>query len=296
MEPISSFLGTMGSLPSKLDMLLDPECRLPKELKDRMQLLKADLKELATYLEALSMANNPHLVAKCWMKEVHELFYDIEDYICNIENEIKFSKPVHLITKTRFVCKINHLKINGLPRRLKWHQQIGTMISEFRIYVQEAIERYERYDLHCCTYRHKQVSVSCLLPTPYELTTDLVLDGRMSEFIKWLDYDKDQKLKVVSIVGSSGIGKTTLAKLLYTRSGGQFDSRAFIQVPQKPNMKRLLCDIVSQVQQNNQHHDCKELDLIDNIRRQLQDKRYCCFFFLKSITEIPYIPTMPICP
>nr|XP_015616244.2 disease resistance protein RGA5-like [Oryza sativa Japonica Group] len=273
-QAISSSLGTMGCLITKLDMLLDQGCKLPKGVKNRILLLKGDLEEVGTYLEDLSKVDDPHLMAKCWMKEVRELSYDIEDYTYNIEDKIKLAGHVHLNTKTRFVCRINHLKISGVPRRLKWHQQIGSMISEFRIYVQEAIERYERYDLHSCTYRQRYASVSYVLSTPYEQTADLVIDGRTSKFIKWLANDGDPKLKMVSIVGCGGIGKTTLAKLFYNKFGGRFDCRAFIQVPQKPNMKRLFCDIISQVQQNNPHEDCKELELIDNIRRHLQDKRY----------------------
>uniref|UniRef100_A0A0D9XRY0 AAA+ ATPase domain-containing protein n=1 Tax=Leersia perrieri TaxID=77586 RepID=A0A0D9XRY0_9ORYZ len=273
-QAINSSLGTMRSLLTKLDMLLDPGCRLPTEVKDNMQLLKSDIEEVGTYLEDLAKVEDPHLMAKCWMKEVRELSYDIEDYINNIEYKIKFARAAHLITKTSFVCKINHLKINGVPRRLKWRKNITNMISEFRIYIQEAIERYNRYDLQYCTNPNRYMPVGCVLPTPYEQTGDLVIDGRMNEFIQWLANDGDQKLKVVSIVGSSGIGKTTLAKLFYTKFGGQFDYRAFVQVPQKPDMKRLLCDIISQVQKNNTPYNCMEPDLIDNIRRQLQNKRY----------------------
>ncbi|XP_052137342.1 uncharacterized protein LOC127755707 [Oryza glaberrima] len=274
MHPISSSLGAMPSLLTKLGMLLDQGCRLPKRVKDRMQLLKGDLEEVGTYLEYLSKVDNPHLIAKCWMKEVRELSFDIEDYIYDIEDKIKFVRHVHQNSKTKFVCKINPLKIDGVPRRLKWNQQIANMISEFRIYVQEAIERYKRYDLHLCSSRHSYVPGGCVLPAAYELTANLVIDGRTNKFIKWLANDRDQRLKVVSIVGSGGVGKTTIAKLFYTKFGGQFDCRAFIQVPQRPNVKRLFYDIISQVQQNNPYDDCNVLDLIDNTRRHLKDKRY----------------------
>ncbi|XP_040384467.1 disease resistance protein RGA5-like [Oryza brachyantha] len=271
---VSSSAGAMGSLLTKLDMLLDPGCRLPKAVRSSVQLLKCDLEEVATYLEDLLKVDDPHLMAKCWMKEVRELSYDIEDYTCDIEDNIKCVRSIHLNRKARFICKVNHLKINGAPRRLKWHQQIRNRVSKFRIYVQEAIERYERYDIHCCTDRHRYVCIGSMLPTPYDQIANLVIDRRTSEFIKRLANDGDQKLKMVSIVGCGGIGKTTLAKFFYTKFGGQFDCRAFIQVPQKPNMKSLFCDIISQVQQNNPRDDCKEFELIDNIRRHLQDKRY----------------------
>ena len=65
--PISASLGAMGSLLGKLDVLLAPEYRLPKEAKDGIQLLRGGLQEIATSLVDLSEAEDPPLTAKCWM-------------------------------------------------------------------------------------------------------------------------------------------------------------------------------------------------------------------------------------
>uniref|UniRef100_A0A8R7QXX3 NB-ARC domain-containing protein n=1 Tax=Triticum urartu TaxID=4572 RepID=A0A8R7QXX3_TRIUA len=57
----------------------------------------------------------------------------------------------------------------------------------------------------------------------------------------------------------------------------QFDCRAFIRVSKKPDMKRLLRDLFSQLHQKKQPlpTNCNELGISDiNIRKHLQDKRY----------------------
>ena len=77
-------LGAMKLLLEKLDMMLGPHgCKLTKGLNDRSQLLKDDLEEIGAYLEDLLEVEDPPLAAKCWMKEAHELSYDILDCVDN---------------------------------------------------------------------------------------------------------------------------------------------------------------------------------------------------------------------
>jgi Holliday junction resolvasome RuvABC ATP-dependent DNA helicase subunit len=90
-----------------------------------------------------------------------------------------------------------------------------------------------------------------LLPTPYEETADIVIDSRMSDFINSLANDGDQQLKVLSVLGSACLGKTTLARVLYNRFGKQYHCRAFIRVSKKMDIKRTFHDILSQLQRHN---------------------------------------------
>ncbi|XP_052133766.1 uncharacterized protein LOC127752443 isoform X2 [Oryza glaberrima] len=274
--PICASQGAMGSLLGKMEeLLVSPDgSSLPKGVKDRMLLLGGDLGVVAAYLADLSELEDPPPTAKRWMREVRELSYDIEDYIDEFGAAPRPGRRAN--TMARFVCRIGRVKVARLPKRLKRHQQMGKMVSQFRIYVQEAIERHGRYGLDCCDHRRRYVSFGPMLPSrPYgEEDAQLVIDGRVSEFIERLADDEDQKVKVVSVVGSSGIGKTTLAKLLYNRIGGQFDCRAFVRISQKPDMKRVFREMFYQVQRKQPPDDYKELALIDSIREYLHNRRY----------------------
>lgn len=147
-------------------------------------------------------------------------------------------------------------------------------------YLQDAIERHDRYKLHCCsTLRHRFLSSGRMLPTPYEEAAQIVMDDRTETFINSLvsnDAADQQQLKVVSVLGSGCLGKTTLANVLYNRIGMQFDCRAFIRVPKTPDMKRLFHDLFSQLHHKKQPlpANCNELGISDNINNYLQDKRY----------------------
>ncbi|KAE8796915.1 B3 domain-containing protein [Hordeum vulgare] len=295
---VSASLGTMRPLVKKLDMLLAPArgySTLCKRIKEVMHLLKHDVEEISSYL------------LKCWMNEARDLSYDMEDYI----DSLLFVPPGHFIKKKKKKKKKKGKKKMVIKKRLKWCKQIvftkqvsehgiktskiihvnvprlpnkpkvAKIILQFRIYVQEAIERYDKYRLHhCSTLRRRLLSTGSMLsvPIPYEEAAQIVTDGRMNEFISSLAANNaadQQQLKVVSVLGSGCLGKTTLANVLYDRIGMQFECRAFIRVSKKPDMKRLFRDLLSQFHQKQPlPTSCNELGISDNIIKHLQDKRY----------------------
>ncbi|KAF7092532.1 hypothetical protein CFC21_095010 [Triticum aestivum] len=300
-------LGAMRPLLKKLDMMLGPHgCKLTKGVNDRSQLLRDDLEEIGAYLEDLLEVEDPPLVANCWTKEARELSYDIQDCIDNfvppeslgyksghkmthvkIPKRLKWQKQIEYAAPDvsgHFISKTIRVDVIRAPRKLKWYQQIVEKVSEFRIYAREAIRRYERYQLHCCsTSAARRFSaigpIMPMSPMPCEKTcSGLVIDGRMSKFINSLSNDADQQLKVVSIHGSGYLGKTMLAKVLYNKLGRKFHCRAFVRVSKKPDMKRLFRDMLSQFQRKQPGGSQDVSDELrvtaENIRNYLHGKRY----------------------
>ncbi|VAI35119.1 unnamed protein product [Triticum turgidum subsp. durum] len=189
--------------------------------------------------------------------------------------------PAEHSGKIRSVCKAIRVVIIRLPKRLKWYKHIMELISDFRMYIQEAIERHERYELHrCSTFRRRFLPADRTLLTAYGGIADMVIDDRVSEFIDSLDNDGDQQLKVVSVLGPGCLGKTALAQVLYNKFGGQFDCTAFVRVSKRPDVVRLLREMLMQVQGQQPTEYSKELELAYSIREHLQDKRY--YLYLRS--------------
>ncbi|VAH99952.1 unnamed protein product [Triticum turgidum subsp. durum] len=265
----------MRTLVWKLDMLLlapPPGCS-SESVKLKMQLLKEDVEEISSCLDTLSQ---------------------LEDYINSLY--VQAGDP-SLIADNIKIYRSHHKWLSHVrvPKKLTWDEQIVGSVSEFRIYVGDAMKRHRMYGLnYFSTLRRTLVPVGHMLPTPtpYEVTSDIVINDRMNEFINSLTNDgaDQQQLKVVSVLGSACLGKTTFVRVLYKRIGLQFDCRAFIRVSKNPDMKKIFWEMLLQLErQQCPPQYCKEVDLINMIKNYLQDKMYYCFSSSTNILN-------PLCP
>ena len=252
----SSSLGAMGSLLGKLrSLLVSPGDQLPEPLKpqkDKLELLKQDLEEMNTFLRNLSLVVAPNPMAKLWMNEVRNLSYDFEDY-----TDKMMMRPY---SDSSEEIEISFDDV----------QEFETLVKQAR----DAYNRYHRYDLgRWPTYPAFRADGQVRVPIP---STDLLGDSR-AKLINMISNDAERRMKVVSVLGPAGVGKTTLATEVYRQMGGQFDYRAFVRASRMPDTRRLLRSIISQVQRHQRPpHGLPVQELIDNLRELLQQKRYMC--------------------
>ncbi|CAO2148372.1 unnamed protein product [Urochloa humidicola] len=240
----------MGSLLGKLrSLLVRPGDQLPDPLKpqDKLKLLIQELEETNTLLMDLSRLESPNTMAKLWMNEVRDLSYDIEDSIDNM------------------MC---HYSSAG--------EDIPFEVEEFSTLVKQtsdACKRYHRYDLGRWASNPTFRVMDRKIWVP---TTDLVgIDDSRAKLISLLSDDVEQRIKVVSVLGPVGVGKTTLAKEVFRQMRGQFQCRAFVRASKMPDTRRLLRSIISQVQRHPRPpHGLPVQELIDYLREYLQEKRY----------------------
>nr|BAK00552.1 predicted protein [Hordeum vulgare subsp. vulgare] len=270
LSPISASLGAMGSLPRKLDELLATKHRaLQGILMDEIHQLTAHLCILYNFMLKLSDApHDPPMAARYWMKDVRELSYDMEDFADQFI--YTHGRP----NKTPKNKTISRVKIHRLPKRCKWRPGITDKISEFRSRAYEAIQRYWRYKFDDCASNPEHSRIGHGRPTILPDPDDLVgIEGPSNELERWL-INGEEQLKVVSIVGVAGIGKTTLALKLWGKLHGQFQCGAFVRTAQKPDMRGILRNILLQVRPNQPPNHGEMHHLINDLREYLEDKRY----------------------
>uniref|UniRef100_A0A8R7QNH6 Disease resistance protein RPM1 n=3 Tax=Triticum urartu TaxID=4572 RepID=A0A8R7QNH6_TRIUA len=274
LSPISASLGAMGSLPRKLhELLATKHWALRGVLMDEIHHLTADLCILYNFMLKLSDApQDPPMAARYWMKDVRELSYDMEDFadqFVHAHGRAKIPIANHRKNKT-----LSRVKIDRLPERHKWRPGISHKISEFRSRAYEAIQRYWRYKFDDCGSDPGYSRIAHGRPTNLPDPDDLVgIEGPSKELERWL-IDGEEQLKVVSIVGVAGIGKTTLALRLWGMLRGQFECGAFVQTAQKPDMRGILRNILFQVRPHQPPNHGEMRHLINGLREYLQDKRY----------------------
>lgn len=125
----------------------------------------------------------------------------------------------------------------------------------------------------------------------YKEVSDIVgIDEAMDELMKMLsetDDHPEKNLKTVSVAGFGGLGKTTLAKAVYDKISKKFDCGGFVPVGQNPDMKKVLKDILFELdmQMYSAASTMDERQLINQLRKFLGDKRY--LIVIDDIWDIP---------
>ncbi|KAL6846386.1 hypothetical protein ACP4OV_023834 [Aristida adscensionis] len=279
-SPICLWGSSMVNLPGRLHGLLQRHGQmLPRGAAEEVLLIKRDVEEIISVLSELG--EHRAMVARCWIKEVRELSYDMEDFLDLYEHGSSRSRtrsnPHREITKR---CKSKEAQ--------SWHheklrQRLWTVnkIREFSLRVQEALQRHGMYGIAstASAITCKEAlsnNASRRSPTFGDGSVHVGIGGAMNKLEDWLMsmHDGAEKLKLVSIVGRGGVGKTTLAIELYRKLGWKFQCRAFVRTSQKLDMRRLFISMLSQVCPHQLPDNWTVHSLISCIRTHLEDKRY----------------------
>lgn len=209
-------------------------------------------------------------MAKDWRGKVRDLSYDMEDCIDRFMDRLGSGDA-----KPKFMKRT--------MRQLKtlWaRHDIASQIRDLKARVIEESERRDRYKLDEMYYAPtRTVEIDPRITALHEEVRGLVaMDGPMKHITAMLTDEKEMKLKVVAIVGSGGLGKTTLAMEVYRKIGGEFHSRASISVSRALDFEKLLKDILSQIDKY-AYRQCQSQSwgieqLIPNIKQILAGKRY----------------------
>lgn len=256
----------MVSLIGRLEELVRRHgSKLPKGAEEEISLIKQDLEKIISVLHGHSepKLEGQAMVVRCWMKEVRELSYDIEDCIDQYEECIEQYEHItaarYYIRRRKFNRRHGNRLPPWVPERLKQRLWMANKIREFSLRVQEVIQRYAMYknDLSgiasiaaaatTTTIISDVSSSSSWHPAPGGKCGYAGIDAAMNKIEAWLTDEEHKKLKVVSIVGVGGVGKTTLANELYLKLGHQFEYRAFVRSSHKPDMRSILISMLSRI-------------------------------------------------
>uniref|UniRef100_A0A0E0RFT9 Uncharacterized protein n=1 Tax=Oryza rufipogon TaxID=4529 RepID=A0A0E0RFT9_ORYRU len=262
---VSVSTGAMSTLLPKLSLLIQGEYKHLKGVKGGISFLKDELSSMHTLL--VKLANNEEKLddqVKDWRNKVRELSYDIEDCIDLFMHKVSSSNAkASLVQKT--AAKI---------RKLWSRHKIANLIEELKARVIEESDRRLRYNFDEVADKFGHVQIDPRLPALYVEAEKLVgIDGPREKIIKWLEKDESRKLKIVSIVGFGGLGKTTLANQVYHKIKGQFDCSSFVPISRNPNTTKILADMLKELGSDVDTSD-DQRQLISKLRTFLKHKRY----------------------
>ncbi|KAF6998022.1 hypothetical protein CFC21_014181 [Triticum aestivum] len=265
-EIVTVASGVMDPLIGKLNALMGEEYGKFTGVRKQASFLEKELSAMKAVLHKLELVDELDPTAKDWVDHVRDMSYDMENCIDDFMHQFRADDA-----KAGFIEKITQF-IKKFRQRLR----IADRMEELKTLALEANDRRERYKIDDWKPASSSVVVDPRLRAIYQEADTLVgIDGQREEVVTQL-MDTQKKLKVVSVVGFGGLGKTTLAKQVYDKIDSQFDCKAFFSVSQRPDMSELLNNLQYKLGMNNpvSSRPRKVDDIIKEIRNYLKEKRY----------------------
>lgn len=276
-------MGAIGPLLPKLGDLLAGEFNLEKHVRKGIESLVTELTLMHAALHKVAKQPPEQLDegVKIWAGNVKELSYQMEDIVDAFMLRVEDGgEPANQSTVKKLIEKTIKLFKNGrdLHRISDALEEVTGQAKQLA----ELRQRYEQEMRDTCASASVDPRMLALYTDPTELVG---IEDTRDEFIKVLIGSDDwlrSPVKTLSIVGFSGLGKTTLAKAVYEKIKVQFDCVAFVSVSQNPDMKKVLKDILYELDKKKYtyiHSATRdEKQLIDELSEFLKSKNG----FLKS--------------
>ncbi|XP_031113155.1 disease resistance protein RPM1-like [Ipomoea triloba] len=232
----------------KITVLLEAKVVMLHGLKHEIEYIKDELERVIAFLGVADTVEDGDAEIKVWVKQVRDVAYDIEDAI----DEFMLLPAGHQSSifcgfLWRFFFSIRNLK----PRR-----KIAYEIQGIKSRVRSIAEGHHRY-----RYRYNVPEQVSSTSHAYEIANDRRSDALLLEEDEIVGIESPRKelislllkedptLKVISVVGMGGSGKTTLVKKVYDDAAVKkhFQSHAWITVSQTFKVEEVLKDMIQQL-------------------------------------------------
>ncbi|KAJ4784061.1 Disease resistance protein (CC-NBS-LRR class) family [Rhynchospora pubera] len=213
---------------------------------DDLRLLTATLARIqATLLEAEEREIRDHLV-KHWLGELKQVAYAAEDLL----DEYQYDARKAQIMSNYNLAKRKRILVRNLSLLYRIPHDMGDKIREIRIRFDEIAKDREALRLREEDGERRQDRDRSPPPT-CPLVDESSLFGRekeREEVINLLitECNKNKRFSVLPIVGKGGLGKTTLAQLVYNdwRIHDRFDQLVWVYVSDSFDVERLTKAII----------------------------------------------------
>ncbi|KAF8645092.1 hypothetical protein HU200_066208 [Digitaria exilis] len=265
--------GALGNLAPKLLQLLGDEYKLHKGLTEKVESLSKELKHVHATLRKVAAVPWDQLDehVKIWADELREKSYDMEDvldtFLVRVEGPVPSGKKMDSLFTLFSKAKARH--------------DIAGAIEDIMKQLKEVDERRARYKLDDVVAKAAATSRidPRLVAMNNEVNKLIGIDkssGELSRMLSPVGNDSNGKIKIVSVVGVGGLGKTTLAQVVYDKLNPNFGCRAFVPVGRDRDVKTVLRDIL--IDLDNKYMDVKynildERQLIKQLKDFLRSNR-----------------------
>lgn len=268
----------MKSVMGRLFMVLEKEYNKQKGLRQETQYVQQDLRMVAAamddQLRDLGTSDRGTAVARLYSEEMLDLAHDVEDCI---------DRFVHRLT-----CKQRGAGASSLVHRVAHELKKVQSRSSFADEIHKLKGRLKEAHERVMNIPRNRITAICGgQPTAVGSTASWTscrvarnpvgIVKPVEELLSLLDEveGEPEQLRVISVVGFGGSGKTTLARAVYDspRAKEIFDCRAWVAAAGRSPVRGVLRDILQQVLPKHAM-DIDGQHLEASLTEYLKDKRY----------------------
>ncbi|XP_027157337.1 disease resistance protein RPM1-like [Coffea eugenioides] len=233
----------------RLATLLRQEGSLLGGLREEVELIKDELGHMKAFLKVAEAKEDDDSRLQEWIKQVRETAYDIEDVLD--EFVLRFAGYRH----HGFCGSLQ--RILKAIKSLRARHQVASEIQSIKSRIKNISEGRQRYQVEFGI--DDRVAGSSTMTNSWRYSRDDALlveeaklvgiDQPKQHLISKLLEGHDHQLKVISVVGMAGLGKTTLVKKVHEDPDVRknFPVRAWVTVSQTCDFPKLLRDLIWQL-------------------------------------------------
>ena len=227
---LSAFI---DNLVSRLFSLAEEKYNLYKGFEADVIFLMRELPMITSAIDGQLLGQDDHIL-RLTVDELRHVAHEMEDCIDHIMYDASLDQQP-------WYCK--YIKSG---RKRKSRCQLGEEMQRLRSRLEEALQRQQRYSVpRSSPSQLAESSLDQHVPRDHLVGIDAPLEELLVQLVEAESQPK--QLKVISIVGFCGLGKTILARELYNSEvGKQFEERAWVSGAHGDPGK-LLSDILCQL-------------------------------------------------
>ncbi|KAK9288186.1 hypothetical protein L1049_016635 [Liquidambar formosana] len=224
---------------------------------EKKKLMNTLTRTRAVLLDAEKQEEKTH-TTEDWLEKLKDILYDAEDLVDELTDahRNKADKVLSFISTPRFYA-VMYFKVNTIRRKLN---DVVENYTKFLVVHEDAGSKYD--------YESKDREK----PQSYVLPTAVFGRDEDKEKIKKLLENNEHNVSIIPIVGMGGLGKTTLAKLVYN-DAKDFDLKMWVRVSYDFDVATLVKKVIKVA--SNAECPNLPLDLLQHVlRKNLGRKKF----------------------
>ncbi|XP_023730644.1 putative disease resistance RPP13-like protein 1 [Lactuca sativa] len=216
-----------------------------------------------------------------WVNDLQDLAYNIDDVLDDLATEAlrrKLNKEAHSSTSTSKVLKfVPNCCTNFTPRNIMYGQQMSSKLEEITTKLHDLVDQRNNLGLNVNVERSNIIERRLEQTSLVDESKIMGREGDKEALLGKLlgNEECDENVSIVAIVGMGGIGKTTLAKVLYNEEKvkDHFEVKAWVCVSEECDVFNISKAIFQAV--TGQNKDFANLDLLHvTLKEELSKKRF----------------------